>query len=118
MPDVNRGRLRMGRHRRPARGDVVEGGGNRARWLALPSLLPSAAAWCQDNPYVYVKMSMAVPWTLYFLFLAAVLIPFLVMIVLAWQGRTVRYGRAASHGRAEDTPDDDSSRRGRPGFGD
>ena len=100
MPDPGRGRLRMGRHRRPARGGVVEGGGSRTRWLALLSLLPSAAGWCQeDNPYVYVKMSLAVPWTLYFVFLAAVLIPFLVMIALAWNGR------------AEDSPDGDPSSR-------
>ena len=52
--------------------------------------------WCQDNPYVYVKMSLAVPWTLYFVFLGAVLIPFLVMIALAWRGRT------------QDTPGNDS----------
>ena len=99
MPDPGRGRLRMGRHRRPARGGVVEGGGSRTRWLALLSLLPGAAGWCQDNPYVYVKMSLAVPWTLYFVFLAAVLIPFLVMIALAWNGR------------AEDSPDGDPSSR-------
>ena len=104
MPDLGRGRLRAGRHR-PARGGAVEGGGSRTRWLALLSLLPGAAGWCQDNPYVYVKMSLAVPWTLYFVFLAAVLIPFLVMIALAW------HGRAAGRGRAEDTPDNDSPPR-------
>lgn len=79
--------------------------GGRSRWLALLCLLPGAAGWCQDNPYVYVRMSLAVPWTLYFVFLAAVLIPFLVMIALAWRGRAVW------RGRAEDTPDDDSSSR-------
>ena len=104
MPDLGRGRLCAGRPR-PARGGVVEGGGSRTRWLALLSLLPSAAGWCQDNPYVYVKMSLAVPWTLYFVFLAAVLLPFLVMIALAWRGR------AAWHGRAEDSPDSDPPSR-------
>ena len=80
--------------------------GGRSRWLALLCLLPGAAGWCQDdNPYVYVRMSLAVPWTLYFVFLAAVLIPFLVMIALAW------HGRAAWRGRAEDISDDDSSSR-------
>lgn len=98
MPDVSRGRLRVGRHR-PARGGVVEGRGTRTRWLALLCLLPAAAGWCQENPYVYVRMSLAVPWTLYFVFLGAVLIPFLVMIALAWRGR------------AEDAPDNDSSPR-------
>ena len=93
-----RERLGVGRHR-PARGAAVEGRASRSRWLALLCLLPGAAGWCQDNPYVYVKMSLAVPWTLYFVFLGAVLIPFLVMIALAWRGR------------AEDTPDDDSSSR-------
>jgi hypothetical protein len=31
-------------------------------------------------------MSLTVPWTLYFVFLGCVLIPFLLMIVLAWRG--------------------------------
>ena len=56
-----------------------------APWLALPLVLFSGAGWCQDNPYIYVKMPLAVPWTLYFVFLGAVLIPFVVMIVLAWR---------------------------------
>ena len=30
-------------------------------------------------------MSLLVPWTLYFVFLAAVLIPFVVLVVLAWR---------------------------------
>ncbi len=54
-------------------------------WMALAALLVSPAAWCQENPYVYVKMSLLVPWTLYFVFLAAVLIPFVVLVVLAWR---------------------------------
>ena len=54
-------------------------------WLAMPLALLAGAAWCQDNPYVYVKMPLTVPWTLYFVFLGAVLIPFVVMIVLAWR---------------------------------
>ena len=54
-------------------------------WLALLLVLASAAGWCQDNPYVYVKMPLTVPWTLYFVFLGAVLIPFVVMILLAWR---------------------------------
>ena len=41
----------------------------------------------QDNPYVYVKMPLTVPWALYFVFLGAVLIPFVVMIFLAWRKR-------------------------------
>ena len=35
--------------------------------------------------YTYVRMSLGVPWALYFVFLACVLIPFVVMIVLAWR---------------------------------
>ena len=45
-------------------------------WVAFAALLATPAAWCQENPYIYVKMSLLVPWTLYFVFLAAVLIPF------------------------------------------
>ena len=56
-----------------------------APWLALLLVLFAAAGWCQDNPYVYVRMPLTVPWALYFVFLGAVLIPFLVMIVLAWR---------------------------------
>ena len=58
----------------------------RMTWLGLlVALLGSPAAWCQDNPYIYVRMPLTVPWTLYFIFLGAVLIPFVVMIVLAWR---------------------------------
>ena len=60
-------------------------GVDRARWPALLLML-SSAAWGQDNPYIYVKMPLTVPWTLYFVFLGAVLIPFVVMIALAWRG--------------------------------
>lgn len=41
-------------------------------------------AYSQENPYTYVKMSLVVPWTLYFVFLACVLIPFVLLVVLAW----------------------------------
>ena len=53
--------------------------------LAMCLLLPGMPAWAQENPYTYVKMSLTVPWTLYFVFLACVLIPFVLMIVLAWR---------------------------------
>jgi magnesium-transporting ATPase (P-type) len=33
------------------------------------------------SPYTYVEMSLTVPWTLYFVFLACVTIPFVVMII-------------------------------------
>ena len=62
-------------------------GADRARWPGLFLVLFSAAGWCQGNPYIYVKMPLTVPWTLYFVFLGAVLIPFVVMIALAWRGQ-------------------------------
>lgn len=45
----------------------------------------ASPVWAQYPSYTRVKMSLAVPWTLYFVFLACVLIPFVVMIVLAWR---------------------------------
>ena len=56
----------------------------RTPWLAI-LMLVCATAQSQENPYIYVKMPLTVPWTLYFVFLGAVLIPFVVMIVLAWR---------------------------------
>ena len=78
----------------------------RAPWLAI-LMLSCAAARCQENPYIYVKMPLTVPWTLYFVFLGAVLIPFVLMIVLAWRkqppdevgaGRVPRGGRSGTEG--------------------
>ena len=59
-------------------------GAGRAPWLAI-LMFSCAAAHCQENPYIYVRMPLTVPWALYFVFLGAVLIPFVVMIVLAWR---------------------------------
>lgn len=53
--------------------------------LGFPMLF-SLPAWAQQNPYTYVEMSLLVPWTLYFVFLATVLIPFVLMVLLAWRG--------------------------------
>ncbi len=53
----------------------------------------SMPSWAQINPYVYVQMSMAVPWFLYFVFLACILIPFFVMIIVAWR----RYFSSTKH---------------------
>lgn len=52
----------------------------------------ASPVWAQApaQGYTYVKMSLTVPWTLYFVFLACVLIPFVVMIVLAWRGSSKR----------------------------
>ena len=58
-------------------------------WCAMAAIgvaaVASAPVWAQATDYTYVKMSLTVPWTLYFVFLACVLIPFVIMIVLAWQ---------------------------------
>lgn len=59
----------------------------------------ASPVWAQYPSYSRVKMSLTVPWTLYFVFLACVLIPFVVMIVLAW--------RAAA--RAAPAPDDQAN---------
>ena len=82
-------------------------GAGRAPWLAMLLVLFCAVGWCQDNPYVYVKMPLTVPWALYFVFLGAVLIPFVVMIALAWRkqphddpggSRTPRQNRSGTDG--------------------
>lgn len=66
----------------------------RSLWLSPLLALFAASGWCQDNPYIYVKMPLTVPWTLYFVFLGAVLIPFVVMIVLAWRKQPVDESRS------------------------
>ena len=73
--------------------------------FAVAAGLGAGPAWATDLPaYTYVKMSLTVPWTLYFVFLACVLIPFVVMIVLAWR-HAPKADRAA-----EDTAADQSAR--------
>lgn len=47
--------------------------------------MPTVVAAAETQPYTYVKFSLGVPWALYFVFLALVLIPFAVMILLAWR---------------------------------
>ncbi len=68
---------------------------NRYGYFTLAVLLVSAGwpAWAQENPYTYVKMSLTVPWTLYFVFLAGVLIPFVLMILLAWRNSAEKDGQ-------------------------
>lgn len=63
-----------------------------AFWAALLVSQPSAG---QISPYVYVKMSLGVPWILYFVFLACILLPFFLLIAIAWR----RYYRASKEGR-------------------
>lgn len=50
--------------------------------LALAS---AASAWAEGQPYTYVTLPLRVPWALYFVFLILVLMPFAVMILLAWR---------------------------------
>ncbi len=52
-------------------------------WLLVPGVVVA-----QENPYRYVKMSLAVPWTLYFMFLVCVLIPFVILVILAWRSQS------------------------------
>lgn len=54
--------------------------------------------WAETAGYTYVKMSLTVPWTLYFVFLGCVLIPFVLMIVLAWRGTPKNH--SVAHGTA------------------
>jgi hypothetical protein len=55
-------------------------------WLAAGCLTALAAGpAAAQNPYSYVKFSLGVPWTLYFVFLVLISIPFAVMILLAWR---------------------------------
>ncbi len=56
-------------------------------------LLLGWPVWAQENPYTYVKMSLFVPWTLYFIFLACVLIPFVLLILLAWRRHAAKQGK-------------------------
>jgi predicted anti-sigma-YlaC factor YlaD len=57
------------------------------RSAACLAAVVASPAWAYTAPgYTYVRMSLTVPWTLYFVFLACVLIPFVVMIALAWRG--------------------------------
>ncbi len=58
--------------------------------LATMALLFSSLAAAQISPYVYVKMSLGVPWFLYFVFMLCVLLPFLIMIIIAWRRRSLR----------------------------
>ena len=59
------------------------------------ALVVSPYSVAQISPYVYVKMSLGVPWFLYFVFLACILLPFFVLIAIAWR----RYFIATREGR-------------------
>jgi len=57
--------------------------------------------WAETAGYTYVRMSLTVPWTLYFVFLSCVLIPFVLMIVLAWRGAPKNYSVVNAASRDE-----------------
>jgi hypothetical protein len=83
----------------------------RARLLRLGSGIPAlllAGAAAAQNPYQYVKFSLQVPWTLYFVFLALVTVPFALMILLAWR-------RASSEeGHRDESPPQAQPKNERP----
>ena len=61
----------------------------RARLAAGCLTLLAGGPAVAQNPYQYVKFSLQVPWTLYFVFLLLVTVPFALMILLAWgRGRS------------------------------
>jgi len=74
--------------------------------LAGLACLAAAAPVCaQSGAYTYVQMSLGVPWFLYFVFLACVSIPFVVMIVLAWRKSPAdEEARAAAAAAPPDPP--------------
>lgn len=60
--------------------------GGAWRFLSALLSLPAAeTALGQTQSYTYVQFPLDVPWTLYFIFLVLVSIPFAVMIALAWR---------------------------------
>jgi hypothetical protein len=76
-------------------------------WLVAGCLAALAAGPAlAENPYSYVKFSLEVPWTLYFVFLVMVSLPFAVMILLAWQ-----------RGRSEEEPDPSTTKGRQAGQG-
>ncbi len=62
---------------------------SRLALIKTAVLMPGLAS-AQISPYVYVKMSLGVPWFLYFVFMLCILLPFLIMISVAWRRRSAR----------------------------
>jgi hypothetical protein len=62
----------------------VRSGAALARLLA-GFLVLALACGAQAQDYTYIQQSLRVPWTLYFIFLLLVLLPFVVAIALAWR---------------------------------
>jgi len=48
-------------------------------------LLSFAGLVTAEQPYTYVKASLAYPWFMFFVFLAMIAIPFLLIIALSWR---------------------------------
>lgn len=81
--------------------------GRLPAWLAAGCLaLMTAGPASAENPYSYAKFSLEVPWTLYFVFLTLVSVPFAVMILLAWQR-----GRGEEEPQQPDTTSQQGSHR-------
>ena len=76
----------------------------RLAGLAAALAASTGPAWAYEAGLTYVKMSLTVPWTLYFVFLACVLIPFVVMVVLAWRSGPSEKPAAPKDGRGNASP--------------
>ena len=53
--------------------------------LSAAFLVLALADAAEAQTYTYVQQSLRVPWALYFVFLALVLVPFAILILLAWR---------------------------------
>ncbi len=48
-------------------------------WLSFAGLVAA------EQPYTYIKASLGYPWFMFFVFLALISIPFVLIIALSWQ---------------------------------
>ncbi len=53
--------------------------------MLITAPLGIQSSWARGTEYSYYKMSLTTPWMMYFIFLALVLIPFVIMIFMAWR---------------------------------
>jgi len=56
-----------------------------SRVTLLMVLLSFAGLVAAEQPYTYVKASLAYPWFMFFVFLALISIPFILIIALSWR---------------------------------
>lgn len=62
---------------------------NRCARLLLLCATVLAFSWqVSAQEYTYVKVSLGYPWFMFFVFLALIAIPFLIIIVLSWRQGT------------------------------